>query len=398
MPLTAMECKRLQPGPKPAKHADGHGLYLEIHPNGSKYWRMKYRFGGREKRLSIGVFPEISLQEARDARDAARRLLREGIDPSQQKQARKALARQESKGLFQQVANAWHAHKDKAWSRETSRKSRMVLDTYLLPKLGELPVATMTTVDFKPVLLAIHENAPNLAEKARQYCNQIIQYAIQDGLREDGRVLSLRGVLPATNGGHMAAVTKASELPAMMKAIQGIESLQTRAAILLCVYTALRPGAAVGAEWVEFNKELTEWHIPASRMKTRNDHITPLPSQIRPLLQELKKLAGKSPFVFPGERSPLTRHRHRDSLSKALREAGLQDVTVTHGFRATLRTIARERLKVDPDVLEAQLAHAKKGEVAAAYDRTQFLEERHAMIQKWADYLDEMQIEAKVIP
>lgn len=393
MPLTFKACMNFQPGPKPIKHADGHGLYLEIHPNGSKYWRMKYRFGGREKRLAIGVFPEITLQEARDARDAARRLLREGIDPSQQKQARKALARQESNGLFHQVANAWHAHKDKAWSRETSRKARMVLDTYLLPKLGKLPVATMTTVDFKPVLLKIHENAPNLAEKARQYCNQIIQYAIQDGLREDGRVLSLRGVLPSTKGGHMAAVTKDTELPAMMKAIQSIASLQTRAAILLCVYTALRPGAAVGAEWVEFNEEFTEWHIPAIRMKTGNDHITPLPSQIKPLLLELKIHAGKSPFVFPGERSPLTRHRHRDSLSKALREGGLQDVTVTHGFRATLRTIARERLKVDSDVLEAQLAHAKKGEVAAAYDRTQFLEERHILIQKWADYLEQMQLE-----
>jgi len=340
--------------------------------------------------MAFGVFPEVSLAEARESRDVARRQLREGIDPSEFRKIRKQEARKESTGIFSLVANAWHAHKDKSWSTETSRKARTVLDSYLIPKLGKMPIATLTTSDIKPVLLAIHGHAPNLAEKARQYCNQIIQYSIQDGLREDGKLLSLRGVLPSSTGGHMAAVTKSSGLPALLQAIRGISSTFARTGILLCAYTALRPGTAVSAEWAEFKDDLSEWHIPSHKMKTGNDHITPIPTQLRSQLQELKEHAGISPFVFPGERSPLTKHMHRDSLSKALRDAGLQDITVTHGFRATLRTIAREKLKIAPDILEAQLAHAKKGEVQAAYDRTQFLEERHDLVQRWADYLDEI--------
>lgn len=154
----------------------------------------------------------------------------------------------------------------------------------------------------------------------------------------------------------MTAVTKESDIPQMMKTIHSISSLLSKSGILLCVYTALRPGTAVCAEWSELNKDYSEWHIPAAKMKTKNDHITPLPLQMRPLLEQLKERAGRSPYVFPGERSPHTTHMHRDSLSKALRNAGLKNITVTHGFRATFRTIARERLKIDSDILEAQLA------------------------------------------
>lgn len=394
MSLTVKECQNFQPGLKPYKKADSNGLYLEIFPNGSKYCRLKYRFGGKEKRLALGVFPEVSLLEARDGRDAARRKLREGIDPSVEKKLRKRSAEIVSRGLFCAVANEWHAYKDQGWSRETSRKARMVLDTYLIPKLGKMSIATIATADFKPILLDIHGRAPNLASKARQYCNQIVQYAIQDGLREDGKLLVLHGALPPVTGGHMTAVTKESDIPQMMKTIHSISSLLSKSGILLCVYTALRPGTAVCAEWSELNKDYSEWHIPAAKMKTKNDHITPLPLQMRPLLEQLKERAGRSPYVFPGERSPHTTHMHRDSLSKALRNAGLKNITVTHGFRATFRTIARERLKIDSDILEAQLAHAKKGEVQAAYDRTQFLDERHKLVQRWADYLDELQIKS----
>jgi integrase len=392
MSLTVKECQSFQPLHKPYKKADSHGLYLEIFPNGSKYWRVKYRFGDKEKRLALGVFPEISLSEARNGRDLARRQLREGIDPADLKKEKKANAKKVGKGIFSIVANDWHAHKSKSWASETARKARMVLDSYLIPKLGQMLIANMSTSDFKPVLLGIHSHAPNLANKARQYCNQIVHHAIQDGLREDGKLLSLRGALPSSDSGHMAAVTKESGLPSMMKAINKISSIHSRTGILLCVYTALRPGTSVWAEWNEFNDNFSEWHIPGFKMKSGNDHITPIPSQIRPTLEQLKKLAGKSPYVFPGERDRLTSHMHRDTLSKALRDAGLQGITVTHGFRATMRTIGRERLKIDADVLEAQLAHAKKGEVLAAYDRTQFLEERHELVQKWADYLSSMNI------
>ena len=180
--------------------------------------------------------------------------------------------------------------------------------------------------------------------------------------------------------------------------MNGIGSTQSPAAILFCLYTALRPGVVVRARWDEFDLSAMEWHIPASRMKMGNDHITPIPSQILPLLERQRGIADDSPFVFPGVRNPKTQHMHRDSLSKILRESGLRGVTVTHGFRATLRTIAREKFRVDADVLEAQLAHAKKDEIQAAYDRTQFLEARHKLVQAWADYLEAQPKSAEVIP
>ena len=211
-------------------------------------------------------------------------------------------------------------------------------------------------------------------------------------------MLSLRGALPKAPKGHYAAVTKSNDIPALINAINAIGSPQSRAAILFCLYTALRPGVVVGARWDEFDLGAMEWHIPASRMKMGNDHITPIPSQMLPLLERQRGITDDSPFVFPGVRNPKTQHMHRDSLSKILRESGLRGVTVTHGFRATLRTIAREKFRVDADVLEAQLAHAKKDEIQAAYDRTQFLEERHKLVQDWADYLEAQPKSAEVIP
>lgn len=391
MPLTVKECQNLHPTLKPYKRADSLGMYIEVFPNGSKYWRFKYRFGGKEKRIAFGVFPEVSLAEARDKRDQARKQLRNGIDPSEEKKALKKKSQAASQGYFGIVANNWFEHKNKSWATETARKARLVLDNYLIPKLGKVAISTISTADIKPTLLSIYSSAPNLAKKARQYCNQIIQYAIQDGLREDGRLLSLRGVLPSSVGGHMTAITQHTAVPKMLKHVHAISSIHTKTAILLIIYTAIRPGTAVSAEWSELNADFSEWHIPASKMKTKNEHITPLPEQIRPYLKELKLLAGNSPFVFPGERSPFTSHMHRDSLSKALRENGMRDITVTHGFRAMFRTLAREKITKETDTLEAQLAHAKKGEVQIAYDRTRLLDERHKIVQKWADYLDTLQ-------
>ncbi|WP_416362353.1 tyrosine-type recombinase/integrase [Nitrosomonas sp.] len=271
------------------------------------------------------------------------------------------------------------------------------MDDSLLPRLAKKPVAEVTSSDVKQVLLEIHERAPRLAIKARQYSNQIIHYAIQEGLREDGRELSLKGALPDCKKGHYAAVTKPADLPALLKTIESINSIHSKVALLTCLYTATRPGVVAGMRWDELNLDSNEWHIPASRMKMGNDHITPLPDQLITMLQQLRTLTGESPFVFPGVSDPINKHMHRDSLSKVLRENGMRDKAVTHGFRATFRTIARERLRIAPDVLEAQIAHAKKGEVQAAYDRTQFLDERHKLIQQWADYVDALKNNETVI-
>jgi integrase len=395
--LNDTRIRNAKPKDKPYKLADGKGMVLLVNPDGSKWWRFRYTVDGHEKMLSLGVYPDVSLALARSKGHDARTALAGGSDPSKERQSVKRQRITASCGTFKAVAEKWYAHKSKSWASETARKAREVLDDYLYPKLASKPIAEITTADIKPVILHVHDRGPRLAVKARQYCNQIIEFAIQEGLRDDGRLLSLRGALPKAPKGHYAAVTKSNDIPSLLKAINAIGSEQSRAAILCCLYTAVRPGVVVGALWDEFDFDVMEWHIPASRMKMGNDHITPIPSQLLPFLERQRDVAGDSPFVFPGVRNPKLRHMHRDSLSKILRESGLRGVTVTHGFRATLRTIAREKFKVDADVLEAQLAHAKKDEIQAAYDRTQFLEERHMLVQQWADYLEKIQAGAEVI-
>lgn len=394
--LTVRQIETAKPGDT---LQDGNGLAMVVDKNGNKRWVLRYtRPDGRRNMIGMGSYPEFTLTAARTAANKTRAEIAQGVDPVEQRRTERQERKAAVRGSFKAVAEEWHAHKAKGWASETARKAREVLDDYLFPKLATRPIAEITTADIKPVLLYIHERGPRLAVKARQYCNQIVEYAIQEGLREDGRLLSLRGALPKTAKSHYAAVTKSGDLPALLSAINGIGSINSRVALLVCLYTASRPGVVAGMRWDELDLVEKEWHIPAQRMKTGNDHITPLPAQLLPMLEELRTLAGASPFVFPGVRSPNTQHIHRDSLSKVLRENGLEGVTVTHGFRATFRTVARERLRADADVLEAQLAHAKKDEIQAAYDRAQFLEERHELVQRWADYLEALESGAKVIP
>lgn len=394
--LTDLEIRMAKPG---ETKQDGKGLMLIVDTNGNKRWTLRYqRPDGRRNMIGLGSYPDISATIARAHADEIRQRLLQGIDPVDHKKSEKLKQETAIRGIFKAVAEEWYTHKSKGWAKETARKAREILDDSLLPRLAKKAISEISSADIKLVLLEIHERAPRLAIKARQYSNQIIHYAIQEGLREDGRELSLKGALPDCKKGHYAAVTKPSDLPALLKAIDGINSIHSKVALLVCLYTATRPGVVAGMRWDELNLDSKEWHIPASRMKMGNDHITPLPGQLITMLQQLRTLAGESPFVFPGISDPMNKHMHRDSLSKVLRENGMRDKTVTHGFRATFRTIARERLRIAPDVLEAQIAHAKKGEVQAAYDRTQFLEDRHKLIQQWADYIDALKNNETVVP
>ncbi len=394
--LSDLEIKAAKPG---ETKQDGKGLMLIVDANANKRWVLRYqRPDGRRNMIGLGSHPDVSATMARTHAEEIRQRLIQGIDPVDHKKTEKLKQETLIRGAFKVIAEEWYTHKAKGWAKETARKAREILDDSVLPKLGKKPVAEISSSDVKLVLLEIHERAPRLAVKARQYCNQIIRYAIQEGLRDDGRELSLNGALPKATKGHYAAITKSSDLPALLKAIDGINSIHSKVALLVCLYTATRPGVVAGMQWSELNLESKEWHIPAARMKMGNEHITPLPDQLIPMLEGLQQLTGESPFVFPGIRDPINKHMHRDSLSKVLRENGMRDKTVTHGFRATLRTIARERLRIAPDVLEAQIAHAKKGEVQAAYDRTQFLEERHKLIQQWADYIDALKNNETVVP
>jgi integrase len=386
--LTALGVKNLAREAAPAKkHFDGGGLYLDVRENGSRYWRLAYRFAGRERLLSLGVYPEVSLAEARSRRESARALLRNGTDPMADKADRKAADRRDADASFPKVAAAWLAFKRKGWATETHRKAEYVVDTYLAPALRRQSITTLKTKDAVDALQGI---PPSLASKARQYLGGIVHYAIREGLREDGRLLSLRGAISTHRTIHIPAATTPSDVRKVALAVHSYGIPVTRIALQIAMLTAQRPGEVVSMEWKEVDLESAEWRIPAEKMKMRHQHIVPLSSQAIDLLQEMRAYTGGKQYVFPPLARQQTEHLHRDALSNALRRLGLKGTQATHGFRATFRTLGRERLNIATDVLEAQLAHAKRDEVQKAYDRTKFDDARRDAMQKWADYLDKL--------
>lgn len=388
--LTDKEARKAAPG----KHFDGRGLFLHVTETGARYWRLKYRFGGKEKLLALGVFDEVSLKEARRRCDDAKRELRDGIDPNVARAARQAERRRNTGAAFPTVATNWLAFKRKEWAPETYRKAEYVLDTYLTPALRRESLATMTT---KVAADALQKIPPSLASKARQYLGGIVNHAIREGLRDDGRLLSLRGAVPKSAKSHIPAATDLADVRRVVSAVSGYPVPVTRAALLAVLYTAQRPGTVVTMEWSELDLEAAEWSIPAAKMKTRNAHLVPLPEQAVDLLRTMEAYTLGKRFVFPPLARQTTDHLHRDALSNALRRLGLKGLHATHGFRGMFRTVARERLNLDPDVLEAQLAHAKRGDVQKAYDRTKFDDARRTAMQQWADYVDGLSSGAKVV-
>jgi integrase len=393
--LTAVAIKAAKPG----KHFDGGGLYLEVSEAGSRYWRLKYRFGGKEKRIAFGVFPEVSLAEARARRLLARAQLRDGKDPSVERARSVQAQQQNADAAFPKVAAAWLKFKKREWADSTYRKAEYITRTYLIPSLRHTSISTLSSKQASDVLSDMADKVPTLALKGRQYLGGIVEYAIRQGLRDDGRVLLLKGVVPRRERRHIPAATEQREVAAVAKAIDAYPVQVTRAALTLAMLTAMRPGIVASARWSEMDLEAAEWSVPGPRMKMRHAHIVSLPRQAIAALREMLPYTGGKEFVFPPLARQNTPHLHRDSLSAALRRMGFAGRHATHGFRGMLRTVARERLGIDPDILEAQLAHAKKGDVQKAYDRTTFGEPRRKAMQAWADYLDQLKSgDKKVVP
>lgn len=378
---------------------DGQGLHL-IDRDGRYAWRLKYtRPDGRENRLALGMYPGVSLIEARALADDARRQLRSGIDPGAARKAQRAENRRKVTDTFERHARKWAAAKAPGWSQSTRDKIELVLRDYLLPAIGNRDVRDLSSLDVVKVLRRIHESAPSLVKKAAQAAQATVRIAIQAGAREEGRLLdlNLRDNLPKTTKSHYSAATTPGDVKAVMGGIRKLASPVTRAALLVCAYTAQRPGNIAAMRWSDVDIKAREWNIPAAAMKTGQPHTVPLSRQAIVLIESMRPFGGDSEYVFPPVAKQKTPHLHRDSLSKALRDAGLKGKQTPHGLRATLRTVARERLGISADVLEAQLAHAKKGEVQSAYDRTGFVRERHRLAQVWSDFLDST-ARANVIP
>ncbi|MCW5580828.1 MAG: integrase arm-type DNA-binding domain-containing protein [Luteimonas sp.] len=379
------------------KHFDGSGLFLHVMPTGAKYWRLKYRHAGKEKLLALGVYPKVSLAEARVRAEKARTGLRDGIDPAAAKAEAAANARREAEGLFPVVATAWLAWRKPEWTPETYRQTSYILETYLAPALRRESIATLTSKAASDALQAI---PPSLAVKARGQLGQIVTYAIREGLREDGRLLSLRGAVRKADKGHIPAAVDLPDVRHVLQAVDAYPTPVTRAALTIAMLTAQRPGNVVAMEWAEVDLDAAEWSIPAAKMKTRKAHLVPLPRQAVAVLREMQAYSAGKQYVFPPLARQNTPHLHRDALSGALRRTGLQGLHAAHGFRGMFRTVARERLRIDADVLEAQLAHAKRDQIAKAYDRTAFVAERKVAMQRWADYLARLRKseDPKVVP
>ncbi|MDX3893449.1 tyrosine-type recombinase/integrase [Pusillimonas sp.] len=389
----------------------GRGLFLLVQPAGVKQWMVRFQTpeGKRGNRI-IGTYPDMGIADAHKAADELRQRVRMGESPEGMYDRRRAemaskskeeaeverLAEEARKHSFTVISDAWLEDRKPGWAPATYDKSVFIVQKRLQPLLGRADMRTLASKDVVPVLVDLATATPSIAVKARQCLNGIVDYCIVRGIRGDDQLLRLQRALPRHRGSHIPAVTKIQGVGPLIRAILGYEGRVVRGGLLLAAYTACRPGVVASARWAEMDLERAEWCIPAVKMKTRIEHVVSLPKQAMEMLNEMRQYGGGE-YVFPGVGKRGNPHLHRDALSKALRDMGFQGQHATHGFRAMLRTVARERLKIDIDVLEAQLAHAKADEIQAAYDRTRFEDERRVVMQVWADFLHEQAESAKVL-
>lgn len=384
--LTVLAVKAAAPG----KHFDGGGLFLHVNESG-RYWRMKYRHAGKEKLLSFGVYPEVSLSEARKRRDAARTVLRAGDDPGTIKRERKVAGLVAAANTFDAIAAEWLKQQKPRMAAATLAKAKWTLDDLVSPWIGSRPIAEIDAPEILRVLRRIEERGANeTAHRTKQRCGQIFRYAIATGRAKHDPTADLRGALAPVVSKSRAAITAPDMVGELLRAIDGYGGgLVARSALKLAPLVFVRPGELRHAEWTEFDLDGAVWRIPAGKMKMREEHIVPLPQQAVVILRELSPLTGRGHYVFPGERSA-SRPMSENTVNAALRRMGFDKDTMTgHGFRALASTRLNE-MGWSPDVIERQLAHAERNKVRAAYNRAQYLDERIRMLQEWADYLDNL--------
>lgn len=405
--LTDVVIKRALPGPKPRRLTDGKGLYLEVSPTGGKLWRWKYRFEGREKLLSMGTYPDTGLKKAREKRDEARSLLASGVDPSAARKAAKASRVGAASGSFEAVAREFHETKRAEWSEAHARRWLERLAKDVFPYLGSRALAEITAADLLTTLRRVEaRGVRETVHSIAQACGQVFRYGIVTGRAERNPAADLRGALRPVLVKNMAAVTEPIAAGELMLAMDDYEGgVLTRAALLLSALLFQRPGNVRAMQWsaLQLDGDAPTWAIPAEEMKRSRyekqngrPHLVPLARQAVAILNELRPLTGHGRYVFPsmlgGDRS-----MSDNTVNTALRRLGYdKDTATAHGFRAMARTLMVEKLNANPEVIEAQLAHGKSGPLGAAYDRTEFMEQRRAMMSQWADYLDQLREEARL--
>lgn len=396
MRLSEVRLKNVKSNGKTVKLFDGGGLYLEVSSNGSKLWRLKYRYNGKEKRISLGSYPLTSLKEAREKRDEAKKQLENYIDPSLAKQEAKTQALLDSNWTFELLAREWHENTKHKWTAAHARYVLARMEMHLFPYIGKLPIKSITP----PVLL----NALRQVEKqgiyettkrVRQYAGQVFKYAIITGRAEQDASAYLAGVLKTKRAEHHATF-EINELPEFLFKIHRNEQrffYQTIKGIELMIYVFVRTSELLEAKKCEFSLEERLWIIPAERMKMRNAHIVPLSDQAISIIHELFERYPESPYLLPSVASPL-KPVNSNAIISALYKMGYKGKATGHGFRALAMTNIKEKLGYRHEVVDRQLAHAHRSSVDAAYDRAQFLDERKKMMQEWADYIENLRVKA----
>jgi integrase len=369
-------------------------MYLEVTPSGGKWFRLKYRFNGKEKRISLGVYPDVSLKDARERRDSARKLVAAGIDPSQDRKEQRLTHAIQAANTFEAVTREWFVHQSEALTPAHAARVIRRFERDIFPWIGNRPIAEIATPDLLAVLRRIESRGvQETAKRALVGCGQVFRYAIATGRLVHDLSGDLRGALGPIKREHFAATTDPKDLAGILRAMMGYEgTIVVRCALRLMPLVFVRPGELRHAEWKDIDLDAAEWRYTVS--KTDTPHIVPLSRQAVEILRELTPVTGQGHFVFPSARSDL-RPMSDNAILAAMRSMGIsKDAMTGHGFRAVARTILDEVLNVRPDYIEHQLAHAVKDPNGRAYNRTAFLPERRIMMQQWADYLDELKANA----
>lgn len=403
MALTALEVSKSKATDKPQRLADGGNMYLLIQPNGAKYWRLDYRLAGKRKTLAIGVYPDMSLSDAREQREQARKLIANGVDPVAVKQAQKASTIENVDNSFEVIAREWFVRHAPNWKENHSSKIIARLEKDVFPWIGNRPIADIAA----PALLAAirkieARGALETAHRALACCGQVFRYAVATGRAERDPTGDLRGALPPVKKEkHFAAITNPKKVGELMRDIEGYQgSYIVKGAFKLSPLLFVRPGELRKMEWTELDLDKAEWIIPADKMKMGVTHIVPLAKQAVAVLREMLPLTGRSKYVFHGERDH-DRPMSDNAIRSALRRMGwANDEMTPHGFRAMASTIL-DNMGYKQEWLERQLAHEEPNKIKAAYKREawrMYLPERTAMMQAWADYLDKLKAGAEVIP
>ena len=389
--LSKLLIDKTKPQAKTVRLSDGRGMYLEISPAGGKWWRFKYRFAGKERRISLGVYPDVPLAAAREKREEARRQVAAGIDPGEQRKAAKVALIESTENTFEAIAREWFGMFSTKWVKGHADKIIRRLELNVFPWLGARPIKAITAPELLAVLRRVESRGANeTAHRALQVCGRVFRYAIATGRADRDPSRDLSGALAPIQERHFASITEPLAVGELLRAIDAYKgAFVTRCALRLAPLVFVRPGELRAAQWAEFDFDKSEWRIPASRMKARVQHIVPLSTQAVAILRELQPLTGRFPFAFPSVRSRY-RAMSENAITGALRRMGYtgQDMT-GHGFRSMASTLLNEQ-GWNRDAIERQLAHGERDAVRAAYNYAEHLPERRRMMQAWADYLEKL--------